>query len=111
LGRLSWLGAAQGSSGPKKSAQAPEPSCGRAEPGRGNTSSTDLDEPSSDSSLPCTADHCPEATWHLKAFIGEHYIYSDTPVFKALWENYNSCQFVENEGETRVLILQSWLKI
>ncbi|TFK22249.1 delta 12 fatty acid epoxygenase [Coprinopsis marcescibilis] len=42
--------------------------------------------------------HGPEATKYLKAFIGDQYVYSDTPVFKALWKNYNECQFVENEG-------------
>ncbi|KAF5366879.1 hypothetical protein D9615_010537 [Tricholomella constricta] len=45
------------------------------------------------------ADHAPEATQHLKAFIGDHYAYSEKPAFKALWDNYNNCQFVENEGE------------
>lgn len=43
--------------------------------------------------------HGPEATDYLKAFIGEHYNYSDKPVFKALWDNYNDCQFVEDEGD------------
>ncbi|KAF8065086.1 fatty acid desaturase-domain-containing protein [Lyophyllum atratum] len=43
--------------------------------------------------------HGPEATQHLKAFIGEHYVSSDAPVFKALWDNYNKCQFVEDEGD------------
>ncbi|KAF8059791.1 fatty acid desaturase-domain-containing protein [Lyophyllum atratum] len=43
--------------------------------------------------------HGPEATQHLKAFIGDHYAYSEKPAFKALWDNYNKCQFVENEGE------------
>ncbi|KAG6896238.1 hypothetical protein C0992_009535 [Termitomyces sp. T32_za158] len=43
--------------------------------------------------------HGPEATQHLKAFIGDHYAYSEKPVFKALWESYNKCQFVENEGD------------
>ncbi|KAF8970848.1 delta 12 fatty acid epoxygenase [Flammula alnicola] len=43
--------------------------------------------------------HGPEATQHLKAFIGDHYASSDKPVFQALWESYNACQFVENEGE------------
>ncbi|KAJ7126936.1 delta 12 fatty acid epoxygenase [Mycena epipterygia] len=33
--------------------------------------------------------HGPAATQHLKAFLGEHYISSDTPAFQALWENYN----------------------
>ena len=44
------------------------------------------------------ADHGPEATEYLKAFIGDHYHYSEAPVFKALWESYNDCQFVEDEG-------------
>ncbi|KAG6898506.1 hypothetical protein C0993_006381, partial [Termitomyces sp. T159_Od127] len=42
--------------------------------------------------------HGPEATQFLKAFIGHHYAYSNQPVFKALWESYNKCQFVENAG-------------
>ncbi|KAJ7773344.1 fatty acid desaturase-domain-containing protein [Mycena metata] len=42
--------------------------------------------------------HGPAATEHLKAFLGEHYVSSDMPVFKALWENYNRCQFVEDIG-------------
>ncbi|KAG9222241.1 hypothetical protein CCMSSC00406_0006538 [Pleurotus cornucopiae] len=41
----------------------------------------------------------PEATAYLKAFIGEHYRYSDKPVFQALWESYNRCQFVEDTGD------------
>ncbi|KAF8220193.1 hypothetical protein L208DRAFT_1382738 [Tricholoma matsutake] len=43
--------------------------------------------------------HGPEATQHLKAFIGDHYAYSEKPSFQALWESYNFCQFVEDEGE------------
>ncbi|KAF8883956.1 fatty acid desaturase-domain-containing protein [Infundibulicybe gibba] len=43
--------------------------------------------------------HGPEATQHLKAFIGDHYVTSDVPAFKALWNNYNKCQFVEDEGD------------
>ncbi|GJE99111.1 delta fatty acid desaturase [Phanerochaete sordida] len=39
------------------------------------------------------------ATEHLKAFLGEHYFYSDKPVFRALWDNYNECQFVEDTGD------------
>ncbi|KAG7093068.1 hypothetical protein E1B28_009360 [Marasmius oreades] len=42
--------------------------------------------------------HGEEATIHLKAFIGKHYAYSDKPVFRALWDSYNECQFVEDEG-------------
>jgi hypothetical protein len=45
------------------------------------------------------ADHGSEATQHLKAFIGDHYAYSDENVFKALWNSYNRCQFVENDGK------------
>ncbi|KAG6834402.1 hypothetical protein H0H93_009832, partial [Arthromyces matolae] len=44
-------------------------------------------------------DHGPEATQHLKAFIGDHYAFSEKHAFKALWESYNKCQFVENEGD------------
>ncbi|KAJ7141609.1 linoleoyl phosphatidylcholine delta-12 acetylenase [Mycena filopes] len=43
--------------------------------------------------------HGAEATEALKLFIGEYYTFSDKPVFQALWENYNRCQFVEDEGE------------
>ncbi|KAI0077147.1 delta 12 fatty acid epoxygenase [Panus rudis PR-1116 ss-1] len=42
--------------------------------------------------------HAKEATEHLKRFLGEHYVYSDKPIFKALWDNFNNCQFVEDEG-------------
>ena len=44
------------------------------------------------------SDHGAEATQYLRAFIGEHYHYSEKPVFKALWDNYNECQFVEDTG-------------
>ncbi|KAK0490029.1 fatty acid desaturase-domain-containing protein [Armillaria luteobubalina] len=40
-----------------------------------------------------------EATRYLKAFIGEHYNFSDKPVFRTLWDNYNNCQFVDNDGD------------
>jgi hypothetical protein len=43
-------------------------------------------------------DHGKEATEALKAFIGDYYTFSDKPVFQALWENYNRCQFVDDEG-------------
>lgn len=43
-------------------------------------------------------DHGAEATKYLAEFLGEHYATCDTPVFKALWDNYNACQFVEDEG-------------
>lgn len=40
-----------------------------------------------------------EATKYLKEAIGEYYQRSEKPVFQALWENYNFCQFVDDEGE------------
>lgn len=43
--------------------------------------------------------HGAEATPYLKAFLKEHYLYSDKPVFQALWHSYNECQFVEDEGD------------
>jgi fatty acid desaturase len=43
--------------------------------------------------------HGEEATQYLKAFIGEHYASSDQNPFTALWDSYNNCQFVEDEGE------------
>ncbi|KAF8069221.1 fatty acid desaturase-domain-containing protein [Lyophyllum atratum] len=39
------------------------------------------------------------ATKHLKEFIGDHYLSSDRPAFEALWDNYNKCQFVEDDGD------------
>lgn len=45
-----------------------------------------------------SVDHGAEATQYLAAFLGDHYMRSSEPVFKALWDSYNECQFVENEG-------------
>ena len=42
--------------------------------------------------------NCEEATRHLKPVIGEHYRYEDKPVFKSLWDTYNACQFVDDDG-------------
>ena len=47
-------------------------------------------------------DHGEEATKYLRAFIGEHYAYSEKPIFEALWESYNRCQFVEDECELSI---------
>jgi len=44
------------------------------------------------------ADHCAEATGYLRELLGEHYIYSNAPAYKTLWENYSFCRFVEDEG-------------
>ncbi|KZT41650.1 hypothetical protein SISSUDRAFT_1069724 [Sistotremastrum suecicum HHB10207 ss-3] len=41
----------------------------------------------------------PEATEHLKEFLGPHYLYSDEPIFMSLWKIYNGCQFVDGEGD------------
>ncbi|KAJ7911817.1 hypothetical protein B0H13DRAFT_2327952 [Mycena leptocephala] len=41
--------------------------------------------------------HGKEATEALKAFIGDYYTFSDKPALQALWENYNRCQFVDDE--------------
>jgi hypothetical protein len=38
------------------------------------------------------------ATAHLRQFLGKHYRTSEEPTFKALWHNYNACQFVEDDG-------------
>ncbi|KAF7378469.1 tRNA-dihydrouridine(47) synthase [NAD(P)(+)] [Mycena sanguinolenta] len=43
--------------------------------------------------------HGKEATEALQSFIGNYYCFSDKPVFQALWDNYNRCQFVDDEGE------------
>ncbi|KIJ65416.1 hypothetical protein HYDPIDRAFT_174883 [Hydnomerulius pinastri MD-312] len=40
-----------------------------------------------------------EATYHLKKKIGEHYSYDPQSAFKALWTNYNFCQYVDDEGD------------
>ncbi len=45
-----------------------------------------------------TLDHGEEATRYLKAFLGPHYNFSNQPTFKSLWDTYNRCQFVEDEG-------------
>jgi len=42
--------------------------------------------------------NAPEATVFLRSIIREHYHYSDEPIFRALWDTYNSCQFIEDEG-------------
>lgn len=43
--------------------------------------------------------HGREATQHLQRLLGEHYHRSSKPVFQALWDNYNNCQFVEDKGD------------
>ncbi|KZT41651.1 hypothetical protein SISSUDRAFT_1059182 [Sistotremastrum suecicum HHB10207 ss-3] len=43
--------------------------------------------------------HLPEATEHLKEFLGDHYVYSDEALLRGLWRTYNSCRFVDAEGD------------
>ncbi|KAJ6525733.1 fatty acid desaturase-domain-containing protein [Mycena capillaripes] len=38
------------------------------------------------------------ATQHVQKLIGNDYHATNAPVFKSLWENFRSCQFVEDEG-------------
>jgi hypothetical protein len=46
----------------------------------------------------CVLDSGAEATQYLAAFLGDHYMRSSEPVFQALWNTYNECQFVDDEG-------------
>ena len=45
-------------------------------------------------------DNGEEATQHVKKFMGDQYLYSDVGVFKAFWNNWRNCRFVEDEGES-----------
>lgn len=38
--------------------------------------------------------HAWEATEALKNFLGEHYNYTDEPMFLSLWKAYRQCRFV-----------------
>ncbi|KAI0353746.1 linoleoyl phosphatidylcholine delta-12 acetylenase [Trametes cingulata] len=40
-----------------------------------------------------------EATKYLREAIGPYYLRSGKPVFEALWDSYNFCQFVDDEGD------------
>ncbi|KAF7790460.1 hypothetical protein EIP86_001415 [Pleurotus ostreatoroseus] len=42
--------------------------------------------------------HGEEATTHLRQILGAHYRSSTKPVFSALWDNFNNCQFVDDTG-------------
>ncbi|OJT07388.1 hypothetical protein TRAPUB_1758 [Trametes pubescens] len=39
------------------------------------------------------------ATAHLARALGPYYRRSDKPAFRALWDNYNFCQFVDDDGD------------
>ncbi|KAJ3559623.1 hypothetical protein NM688_g226 [Phlebia brevispora] len=43
--------------------------------------------------------HGEEATVYIRKVLGEHYRSSTKPVFSALWDNFNNCQFVDDTGD------------
>ncbi|KAF4617265.1 hypothetical protein D9613_005669 [Agrocybe pediades] len=43
--------------------------------------------------------HAAEATEILKRLLPDNYRATSKPVFKCLWENFNKCQFVDDEGD------------
>ncbi|RPD52977.1 linoleoyl phosphatidylcholine delta-12 acetylenase [Lentinus tigrinus ALCF2SS1-7] len=43
--------------------------------------------------------HGEEATKYLREAIGPYYLRTSKPVFQTLWDNYNFCQFVDDEGD------------
>ncbi|KAL0093783.1 delta-12-fatty acid desaturase [Phycomyces blakesleeanus] len=45
--------------------------------------------------------HCVEATKHIKAVLGEHYMSDNTPIPKALIDTWIKCRFVEDKGGVR----------
>jgi len=43
--------------------------------------------------------HAQEATESLKKVLGEFYLHDETPIFLALWKNFTSCHYVEDQGD------------
>ena len=43
--------------------------------------------------------HAQEATTHLREKLGKYYLRDDTPIWPALWKAWNSCRFIEDEGD------------
>jgi len=43
--------------------------------------------------------HAQEATEKLKVVLGNHYLHENTPILKSLWRNWNTCHFVEDQGD------------
>eukprot|EP00162_Nutomonas_longa_P004254 comp15016_c0_seq1/m.22283 comp15016_c0_seq1/g.22283 ORF comp15016_c0_seq1/g.22283 comp15016_c0_seq1/m.22283 type:complete len:375 (-) comp15016_c0_seq1:72-1196(-) len=41
--------------------------------------------------------HAQEATEAIKGVLGKYYQYDDKPIFKALWDSLNKCQYVDDE--------------
>lgn len=43
--------------------------------------------------------HAQEATKHIKRVLGPYYLADSTPIARALWRSYSTCQFVEDKGD------------
>lgn len=43
--------------------------------------------------------HAQEATEAIKELLGDYYLKDDTPIWKALWQSWRTCHFVEDEGD------------
>lgn len=43
--------------------------------------------------------HAQEATEALRKLLGPYYLKDDTPIWPALWNAWNKCRFVEDEGD------------
>lgn len=48
-------------------------------------------------------DHLEEATEYARKVLGNDYIACDTPAFRALWQNFLHCRFVDANGEFSAL--------
>jgi len=44
--------------------------------------------------------HAQEATECIKKVVGPYYMKDNTPIGRALWRAWSSCQYVDNEGDT-----------
>jgi len=42
--------------------------------------------------------HATEATKHIKEALGEYYLRDETPIFRATWNSFVNCRFVEDSG-------------
>jgi len=43
--------------------------------------------------------HAEEATAAVKKVLGKYYLYDNTPIMSALWKNWNTCHFVDDEAD------------
>lgn len=43
--------------------------------------------------------HAQEATEALKKVLGKYYLQDDSSILKALWKSWNSCHYVEDNGD------------